>query len=883
MKKIIIIVIGVIFTLLACAVVAPFVINLNKYKGKIIELAKPYLPRDFDFGSVELTIMQGLGMEIRDLRIGENPKFGEGDFLKLERLRVKLEVLPLLKKHIRVKELALDKPAVRLVKNARGEFNFQDITTSSVPPKQHTQKMDGGGAAPGGETKGGSAILAGFLVSNLVLNEARIDYIDESASQGASKTTIDLLDLRLTDVSLNRPIQVYMAACLPGSTRQNATLKGTLGPLGDSMDMKRLSLDATVSLQEVELGNFTSYLPAGLPVKPVQGTADMDISIQGSIASGISSEGEIHCEDLVVAGTDGRMAVGKTTLTLQEKIDFVLDEGTVDIGKLDVKIGESAVSITGRVEEFSSKPKWDVTLKAQNLSADMIFAFYPSVLNTLPKDTSISGTMGMDLVSKGDMDDLDADATMTMNDMEIAYGDTFHKPKSVPLQIAMKANKSGDVIQLNPMSVALHTMKLTAFGKITGLSSPQFDFLVGTNDVSCQGWGNLVPQIKDYGLDGTIVLKSSLKGSMDDAAVQLEISSPRVEMAFASKESDPSKNVFESFSMKAQVEKKQDSVRGDGSLEINKVEMMSSSFDGIQAEFNYRDNSLDINKFAAHALQGDVSMTGSFDLNRLFWNVKPVITNVDVQEAIDTFTRYKGIMKGKLSGSFVASGPVTNLQTNAIDAGGAFKLEEGEITHTNLVDTVIEALGNLKGISEYLAAEIEKRDTQKATQFDSMDGDFAMSRGVVALQKLDLHNIHTAKSSDSQASFQGQVNLDAGNLNLKGKITLSQEQSAKLAKKAEPLSSLLTPDNYMILPITITGSLSRPIPFLDTSYVLAAVAKYYGKKELEKLSGKIVDKIGLPTKDEKEQTKGGKEPKKTEKEPKKGSPLGDFLKGILKK
>ncbi len=879
MKKIIIIVLGVVFALLACAVAAPFVINLNKYKGKIIEIAKPYLPRDFDFGSVELTIMQGLGMEIRDLRIGENPEFGQGDFLKLERLHVRLQVLPLLKKQIQVKELTLDKPTVRLIKNSRGEFNFQDLT-QSPPPEQQTQKMDAGGAAPGGETKGGSAILAGFLVSNLVLNEARIDYIDESASQGVSTTTVDLLDLRLTDVSLNRPIEVFMAACLPGGTRQNAKIKGTLGPLGDAMDMKRLFIDATVSLQELNLGNFAPYLPAGLPMNPVQGTAGMDISIKGSMAAGISSEGKIQCEDLVLAGKDGNASPGKTTFALQEKIDFDWEQGVVDIGALDVSMNESAISITGKVEGFSSEPKWDVALKAQNLSADTVFAFYPSVTNALPKDASISGTMGMDLTSKGDMDGLDADATLTMNDMEIAYGETFHKPKSVPLQIVVKANKSGDAIQFNPASVALHTMKVTAVGKITGLSSPQFDLLVGTNDVPCQGWGNLVPAIKDYGLDGTIALKSTLKGSLDDAAVQLEISSPRIEVALASQESEPSKNVFESFSMKAQAEKKQDGVRGDGSLEISKVEMMSSSFEGVLAEFNYRDNFLDINKFAAHALQGDVSMTGSFDLNRLFWNVKPTITNIDVLEAIDTFTQYKGIMKGRLSGSFAASGPVKNLQKNAINAGGTFKLEQGEITHTNLVDTVIEALGNLKGVSEYLAKEIEKRDTQKATQFDSMDGDFAMSRGIVALQKLDLHNIHTAKSSDSQASFQGQVNLDAGNLNLKGKITLSQEHSAKLAKKAEPLSSLLTPDNHMILPITITGSLSRPIPFLDTSYVLTAVAQYYGKKELEKLESKLGDKIGdklgLPKKDEKEQKKGDKEPKKV-------SPIGDFLKGILKK
>ncbi|MDG6005196.1 MAG: hypothetical protein E3K29_05040 [Candidatus Brocadia sp.] len=83
MKKIIIIVLSVIFILFAGAAIAPFVIDLNKHKGKIIELARPYLARDFDFAGIKLTIMKGLGAEIDELRIAENPEFGKGDFLNM--------------------------------------------------------------------------------------------------------------------------------------------------------------------------------------------------------------------------------------------------------------------------------------------------------------------------------------------------------------------------------------------------------------------------------------------------------------------------------------------------------------------------------------------------------------------------------------------------------------------------------------------------------------------------------------------------------------------------------------------------------------------------------------------------------------------------------
>ena len=116
MKKIIGIVLGVVFVLVVGAVVTPFLIDLNKYKGKIIDIAKPHVARDLDFGGIKLTILKGLGAEIQGLRIAENPGFGVGDFLNLERLRVKVKLFPLLKKQIQVKELILDKPVVRLIK-----------------------------------------------------------------------------------------------------------------------------------------------------------------------------------------------------------------------------------------------------------------------------------------------------------------------------------------------------------------------------------------------------------------------------------------------------------------------------------------------------------------------------------------------------------------------------------------------------------------------------------------------------------------------------------------------------------------------------------------------------------------------------------------------
>ena len=50
----------------------------------------------------------------------------------------------------------------------------------------------------------------------------------------------------------------------------------------------------------------------------------------------------------------------------------------------------------------------------------------------------------------------------------------------------------------------------------------------------------------------------------------------------------------------------------------------------------------------------------------------------------------------------------------------------------------------------------------------------------------------------------------------------------------------------MVLPITIKGTIKRPIPFLDEDYVLGALARHYSRKAVDKGIEKLQKKLGLP-------------------------------------
>lgn len=324
--------------------------------------------------------------------------------------------------------------------------------------------------------------------------------------------------------------------------------------------------------------------------------------------------------------------------------------------------------------------------------------------------------------------------------------------------------------------------------------------------------------------------------------------------------------------LKVQAVKKNDAVKGAGTLDVKKGEIQSASFDKMQAEFDYQNDILGIRAFQVHTLDGDISMNGTVETKKMQWSVKPVVKNINLAEAVDKFTQYKNLFKGTFSGAFSADNSGDNNQKGALNATGSFQIDQGEIMNISLVDTILESLSGIKGISTFLETEDSELAKQKITRFDSMDGDFSMANNKINLKTVALHNIHTVEITSSDAFINGLINYAADRLDLKGKLVLSQEYSARLAKKAEPLNAILNPEKRMILPFTIIGSLSKPTPILDIPYVTSATAKYYGRKELEKLG----EKIGRSEKGGKDQPGGAKDQKQKE------SPIGNILKDILK-
>ena len=856
MRKIIITLSSVFVFLLITVAIAPFVINLNKYKDRIITLAKPYLNREFDFEDVKLTLISGLGVEINELRIADNPEFGSEDFLSLQSLRIKVALFPLLKKKIQIKKLIMDEPVVCLVRNSKGEFNFSDMVNDAeedekpqVKDEKRKEKKSGSEKKPASEH---NIFLAGLMVSQCAVYNGQINFLDNFVHDTPVTMVFDALNIELKNVSLYKPIRVYVSACLPGKAEQNLLIKGMVGPVGENMDIAGLAMDMHVSVQNVFLHKFAPYIPDGLMISPLEGILSMTANMKGSVHSGLDLESVIQGEKLVMSINDSNEKIQNLNITLKKKIKYDDRKGDIGFQQLDLTLNDNNVSLTGTIENVKTDPQWDVTLMAKMNAPGEALALYPVLKEALPQDFQFTGPLNMEITSSGSMDAMQISGHTEMTGTEIIYGEIFKKQKNIPFQISLKANKISDIIQLETFVVNLQNASLNSSGSIEGLANPRFDLVSTTNEFSLNGWDAIVPLMKEYEPEGSVSIKNYMKGNLDDAFVNLHVSSPKLLFKFpasSDKKEDENtkqrKDVAELIRFELLAKKRADNITADGGLEMGKGRILDINFEEAKGKYSFQDDILKIQSFQMRTFGGDISLTGNYDSKSMQWDASPIINAVRIEGVVDAFTQYRGMMKGVFSGSFDMGGSLGKNDKMVTNADGSFRLLQGEIENVNFMETIIDSLLGIKEVYKYAGEKKDVLEKYEVTRFDALDGEFSLLNDMLDLKKCYLENVYTPDAPGSDAKLKGDINVDTGNLDLSGKVILSSEHSEKLTKKVKPLKALLNEKGNIVLPVTVTGTMSKPKPLLDTSYVLNAMMNYYGKEELGKGLDKLKEKLGL--------------------------------------
>ncbi|HVO65836.1 MAG TPA: AsmA family protein, partial [Syntrophales bacterium] len=172
-KKILFITVMVIAIFVIAIVSIIALIDINSYKGKIESAASEAMGKEVIIkGRMGLSLFP-FGVSAGDILVQNK----EGDLLSVEKLHIGVALMPLLKKQIRVKEFELVRPAVTIVKDAAGSYNFERV----------------------GKKSASESTRASFSINEIKLSHGVLVYLDKKTG---NRTELKDLNVTINDLSI---------------------------------------------------------------------------------------------------------------------------------------------------------------------------------------------------------------------------------------------------------------------------------------------------------------------------------------------------------------------------------------------------------------------------------------------------------------------------------------------------------------------------------------------------------------------------------------------------------------------------------------------------------------------------------------------------------
>jgi AsmA protein len=429
--------IAIALPILAAASI-PLFVDANTFRPMIESRLTSALSRKVTLGALSLSVMTG-SLVANDLAIAEDPRFGQAPFFTAKRLRIGVQMKPLIfDRQLIVRSFEIDAPQIHLIRAEDGAWNFSTLSHDAVPSH-----------AAGSQSSSPAAAPADFSVGLITIKNgsARI----ETLPLQKNHQVFDHLDVKLEHFSLARAFPFTVSASLPGDGKVGVS--GTVGPV-NSQDAAATTFDAQITIQHLD------PVVAGY-VDPASGfsmIAGLDAHIV-SDGMNVTSNGKVQAEHLVLL-KGGRAAPHPIQVTYQ--IGHTLKSNRGEISDLALQTGAVAVHIKGTYQLAANVPVFDLKLLAQSVPIDGLQALMPSVGVKLPDGAILKGgTLSADFDIKGSAKENVIAGSYEIKNTELVGYNLGSKIKGLA---AMGGIKTGDTTAID---ISRADMRITKAGSET--------------------------------------------------------------------------------------------------------------------------------------------------------------------------------------------------------------------------------------------------------------------------------------------------------------------------------------------------------------------------------------------------------------------------------
>ncbi|HEV2539685.1 MAG TPA: AsmA family protein [Frateuria sp.] len=392
MKRLLIGVLAVVLVLVVLVVGALLLVDADHFRPQVQASLGKALGRDVAIGKLRMSVWSG-SLDADDIRIGEDPAFGQQPFVTARSLQLGVRLWPLLlHRQLHVTSLTLEQPQVRLLQDRNGHWNFARL---------------GGGEA----THAPAASTAPSAAPAFTVDRLRIDggSIELRGSAGDVRT-YSQLRLSADHVGTQAAFPFKLGAALAGGG--TLALEGTLGPW-NAGNALLTPVDAHLAMHDLDL------VGAGLMARGggVGGVLDLDGQL-ASAEGALTTKGRIEARklQLVKAGSPSPQP-----LRIDYQARYRLTGGTGQIDSATLATGKAQLAITGGIDNRPAVMHLDLRVAGKQQPVDDLEPLLPVFGVVLPKDSRLSGGIAsMDLTVRGPLDALVIRGPVSLDDTRLA-------------------------------------------------------------------------------------------------------------------------------------------------------------------------------------------------------------------------------------------------------------------------------------------------------------------------------------------------------------------------------------------------------------------------------------------------------------------------------
>jgi AsmA protein len=414
MRRVIVILAIAVVTLVILLVLGASLLNVDRFRPRVEAELQSKLDRAVKLGELHLHLfpfsIKADGLSIAEAANYPSPR----PFATASEVFASADLMSLIKGAPQVKDLTLANPQIELIRNPEGAWNFSML----------------GHSAPSSSHQGG------LTLDSLKITNGQLAVTDNRAK--SPRTVYNHIDVSVTGFAPDKQFDFEADAHFPGQGKELLAFRGQAGPLGTGDQPTPVS--GHVSMQQISLAGVNSVAPGTIPPN-----TDAEASGEGDLAwqSGtIGGKGNLHLDRLVVRGAKANYPVDtQYALQMNQKTS------QLEISSATVKMGPTAVALSGKVDSGVTPANLNLRLQTQNASITELSRLASLFGAAVNANDQVKGSVSADLNVTGSAKSPDLNGNISAS--------TIQAQDIVLSNVHATARMKNGVVELSPLTAGI--------------------------------------------------------------------------------------------------------------------------------------------------------------------------------------------------------------------------------------------------------------------------------------------------------------------------------------------------------------------------------------------------------------------------------------------